>query len=65
VLAPVGTEVRRGDAILRVRYADDARLARAQRALESAIEIAAEAPVPQPLLLDVITAPAPAPEARP
>jgi pyrimidine-nucleoside phosphorylase len=55
VLAPVGTPVRRGDPVLRLRYDDAARLARARHALAQAVAIAAQAPAPEPLILETIT----------
>lgn len=65
VLAPVGADVRQGEAVLRLRYADEVRLARARHALNSAVKIGSVAPAAEPLFLDVITASAAAPQTRP
>ena len=55
VAAPVGTEVREGDAILVVTHRGGRGLADARQLLEHAIVIAEGAPAPRPLIVERIT----------
>lgn len=54
VEAPVGTVVRHGDAVLRLRYDDAARLAPARELAEAAVVLGDVAPPPAPMVLDVV-----------
>ena len=56
VLAPEGTAVQTGDPILRVTYRDAHRLAAALERLTAAVEVADEAPIAAPLILETIHA---------
>lgn len=56
VLAPEGTDVRAGDAVLRVIYRDPARRDAALARLATAVEISDVAPAPRPLVLETIRA---------
>jgi len=56
VLAPEGTEVREGDAVLRVIYRDAARRDAALARLTTAVDISDAAPAPRPLILETIRA---------
>jgi len=56
VLAPIGTEVRRGEPVLRLRYDESDRLAEARRELADAVLIADAVPPEVPLVLDVVDA---------
>jgi pyrimidine-nucleoside phosphorylase len=55
ILAPQGTRVQAGDAVLRVRYRGDARLKDAVRLLDEALRVDEEPPVSRPLILERIT----------
>ena len=55
ILAPQGTRVQAGDAVLRVRYRGDARLKEAVRLLDEALRVDEEPPVSRPLILERIT----------
>ena len=55
VLAPQGTRVQAGDAVLLVRYRGDARLKEAVRLLDEALRIEEAPPVSRPLILERIT----------
>ncbi|HEX5068679.1 MAG TPA: thymidine phosphorylase [Vicinamibacterales bacterium] len=54
VLAPVGTRVRRGEAVLELAAADRSRLTMAQALLARAVEIGAQVPEASPLVIDRI-----------
>lgn len=56
IVAPEGTQVSGGDAVLRVTYRDTARLEAAMERLRTAVEITDEAPEPRPLILETIDA---------
>ena len=55
ILAPQGTQVQAGDAVLRVRYRGDTRLEDALRLLDAALRVDEEPPVSRPLILERIT----------
>jgi len=55
ILAPQGTRVQAGDAVLRVRYRGDARLKEAVRLLDEALRVDEKPPVSRPLILERIT----------
>jgi pyrimidine-nucleoside phosphorylase len=54
VVAPIGTAVRAGDAVLVIACAEAARVAAARALLDRAIEIRDEAPVKRPLVIGVV-----------
>ena len=55
ILAPQGTRVQAGDAVLLVRYRGDARLKDALRLLDDALRVDEEPPASRPLILERIT----------
>jgi thymidine phosphorylase len=54
VLATVGTEVRRGDAVFRLACSDGRRVAGARTLLDRAVTYGEQAPAPAPLVLEMI-----------